>query len=138
VKKTKLFVLDANTLVSVFLLSKTSVTAQAYYKALNEGVVVLSADAYNEFSDVFIRPKFDRYVAFNKRLTIIEDLKTLVTFVPVTVSIQACRDVKDNKYLELAVSANADCIITGDKDLLVLHPFQNIPILTAASFLEQF
>lgn len=45
-----------------------------------------------------------------------------------TVSI--CRDPKDNKYLELALSGKADCIITGDKDLLVLHPFDNIPILT--------
>lgn len=137
-KKTKHFVLDANTLISVFLLSRASVTAKAYYKALNEGIIVLSDDAYNEFSDVFIRPKFDKYLAFDKRLTIIEDLKTIVKFIPVTISIQACRDAKDNKYLELAVASGADCIITGDKDLLVLHPFQKISILTAADFLEKY
>jgi predicted nucleic acid-binding protein len=54
------------------------------------------------------------------------------------VSIDACRDPKDNKFLELAVEAGAACIITGDKDLLVLNPFRNIPIFTPAEFLEKF
>ena len=48
-----------------------------------------------------------------------------------------CRDPKDNKFLELAVCANATCI-TGDKDLLILHPFRNIPILNAVDFLNNF
>ena len=33
-----------------------------------------------------------------------------------------CRDAKDNKFLELAIDGVATCIITGDQDLLVLHP----------------
>ncbi|WP_184542324.1 putative toxin-antitoxin system toxin component, PIN family [Mucilaginibacter sp. FT3.2] len=135
--KTKYFVLDANTLISAFLLAKTSIAARAFYKASSEGTIVLSDETYAEFSDVFIRPKFDRYVPFEKRLAIIEDLKSIVKFVAITIEIQACRDTKDNKYLELAISSVADCIITGDKDLLVLHPFQNIPILTAGDFLEK-
>ena len=47
-----------------------------------------------------------------------------------------CCDPKDNKFLELAVAANASCLITGDNDLLVLHPFRNIPILNATDFLN--
>jgi putative PIN family toxin of toxin-antitoxin system len=54
------------------------------------------------------------------------------------ISFTDCRDTKDNKFLELAVSANASCIITGDKDLLVLNPFRGIPILNAADFLNNF
>ncbi|WP_079680589.1 putative toxin-antitoxin system toxin component, PIN family [Planktothrix sp. PCC 11201] len=50
-------------------------------------------------------------------------------------SIEECRDPKDNKYLELAVSGNADYIITGDKDLLVLNPFRAISIITVDQFL---
>ncbi len=46
-----------------------------------------------------------------------------------------CRDSKDNKYLELAVSGKAESIITGDKDLLILHPFQSINIVTVNDFL---
>jgi len=54
------------------------------------------------------------------------------------IEITDCRDPKDNKFLELAVTANASCIITGDDDLLVLHPFRNIPILNASDFLNNF
>ena len=43
--------------------------------------------------------------------------------------IQACRDVKDDKFLELAVNGNADVIVTGDADLLVLNPFREIEII---------
>jgi uncharacterized protein len=39
-------------------------------------------------------------------------------------------------FLSLAISTNADCIITLDGDLLALHPFQNIPIITPAAFLK--
>lgn len=137
-KKTNFFVLDANTLISAFLLSKDSVAAQAYYKSKTIGQIVLSEDTFNEFSDVFIRPKFDRYLPLAKRLIIIEDLKALVNFVSVLHTIQVCRDPKDDKYLELAVASGASCIITGDKDLLVLHPFEQILILTAADFLKSF
>jgi predicted nucleic acid-binding protein len=82
-KKSNHFVLDTNMLVSAFLLASTSIAAQAYYKAKADGEIVLSEDAYNEFSDVFIRPKFDRYLPLTKRLIIIEDLKTIVKFIPV-------------------------------------------------------
>lgn len=51
--------------------------------------------------------------------------------------ITECRDVKDNKFLELAVSGQAACLISGDKDLLVLNPFRGIPILTPQAFLSQ-
>ena len=137
-KKTNNFVLDANTLISAFLLSETSIAAQAYLKAKNEGKIVLSENTFNEFSDVFIRPKFDRYISLERRLATIEDLKALIKIIPITISIKACRDPKDDKCLELAVESDATCIITGDKDLLVLNPFENIPILTAADFLSKY
>ena len=50
--------------------------------------------------------------------------------------ITACRDPKDNKFLEAAIAARADVIVTGDADLLALHPFRGIPILSPAAFLE--
>lgn len=47
----------------------------------------------------------------------------------------ACRDRTDDKFLEVAVNGRADLIVTGDKDLLVLDPFRNIPIATAVAFI---
>jgi uncharacterized protein len=56
--------------------------------------------------------------------------------VDVNARITACRDPKDNKFLELAVDGRATHIISGDFDLLALSPFQNISILTPQLFLE--
>ena len=50
--------------------------------------------------------------------------------------ITACRDPKDNIVLEVAVAGEADYIVTGDNDLLVLHPFEGIPIVGPAEFLK--
>jgi putative PIN family toxin of toxin-antitoxin system len=137
-KKIKRVVLDTNILISAFLLSENSTAARTYYKIEKTGEIVISAEVFQEFSDVFMRSKFDKYLSETKRLKILEDLKFSVKFIAVYNSIQVCRDPKDNKFLELALSANADCIITGDEDLLVLNPFQGIPILRPAEFLERF
>jgi putative PIN family toxin of toxin-antitoxin system len=50
--------------------------------------------------------------------------------------IAVCRDPKDNPVLECAVAGNADCIVTGDKDLLSLKSFRKISILTPREFLR--
>jgi predicted nucleic acid-binding protein len=40
-----------------------------------------------------------------------------------------------DKFLELAVSGGATHIISGDDDLLVLHPFRGIAVVTPQAFL---
>ncbi len=49
--------------------------------------------------------------------------------------ITACRDPKDNQVLDVATSGRADIIVSGDDDLLVLNPFEGIPIVVPADFL---
>ena len=39
-----------------------------------------------------------------------------------------CRDPKDDKLLDTALLGRADCLVTGDQDLLVMSPFHGIPI----------
>ena len=53
---------------------------------------------------------------------------------PIPLAADICRDPDDVKILGLAIAAHADCIVTGDKDLLILEKFQGIPILTPRSF----
>jgi len=53
---------------------------------------------------------------------------------PIPLAADICRDPDDVKILGLAISAHVDCIVTGDKDLLILEKFQGIPILTPRSF----
>jgi predicted nucleic acid-binding protein len=52
--------------------------------------------------------------------------------------ISLCRDIEDNKILECALAGKVDFIVSGDKDLLSLHLFKNIPIITPRKFLEFF
>lgn len=132
--KTKVFVIDTNTLISAFLLAN-STSRKAIDKAISKGIIAVSNETLNEFSDTFIRPKFDKYISLDLRLEIIEQFKFLSKLIKPKLAITACRDPKDNKFLEVAVSAKAMLIITGDEDLLVLHPFKNISIVTASTFL---
>ena len=50
--------------------------------------------------------------------------------------VTACRDRDDDSILECALEARATIIVTGDQDLLTLHPFEQIAILTPSQFLE--
>ena len=70
---------------------------------------------------------------------IVEDIDNLLRehssiVSPIPLAADLCRDPDDVKILGLAVAANADCIVTGDKDLLVLKQFQGVPIVTPRSF----
>ena len=70
---------------------------------------------------------------------IVEDIERLLRehalmVSPVPLAADLCRDPDDIKILALAATANADCIVTGDKDLLVLKEFKGVPIMTPRSF----
>lgn len=135
--KNELFVIDTNTLISAFL-SEHSKPSLAYEKAKRTGNLSLSTETFEEFCEVFVRERFDKYISLETRLEIIDEYRGIAIFSEIAERVSECRDPKDNKFLELAVSANASCIISGDKDLLVLNPFRNIPILNAVDFLIKF
>jgi uncharacterized protein len=75
------------------------------------------------------RPKFARYVLRHDAGPIIAAYQAAVEHVADVPRIIACRDPKDDKFLGLAVAGAADAIVTGDDDLLVLHPFRGIEIV---------
>jgi putative PIN family toxin of toxin-antitoxin system len=133
----KAFVMDTNTLVSAALIAN-SVNAQALNKILHTGFLAFSRYTFSELIEVIYRPKFDRYLSNERRSQIIDNIEQYSQrFVP-SETVTACSDPKDNMFLELAAAANAVCIITGDKALKALHPFREIPILSAADFLLHF
>lgn len=134
----KVFVFDTNSLISAALIPE-SVNKKALLKAINLGILAISNQTLAEFVEVLFREKFDSYFKNDgERWEIIDEIYLGSEFFVPNVSIRACRDPKDDKYLELAVSVQADCIVTGDKNLLVLHPFRSIPIMNASDFLENF
>ena len=131
------FVVDTNIVVSAVLFPQ-SVPRQALDHAQNIGVVLVLALTLTELQQVLSRSKFDRYVPLEQRESFLQQLTNTTQLVQVTESIDACRDPKDNQYLELAVSGQASVIVTGDQDLLVLHPFRDISIVTPQIFLQQY
>jgi putative PIN family toxin of toxin-antitoxin system len=60
-----------------------------------------------------------------------------VWFEPI-VRVTDCRDPKDDMYLELALAAGAETIVSSDDDLLVLHPWRGVRILRPADYLSLF
>jgi putative PIN family toxin of toxin-antitoxin system len=128
------FVFDSNVIVSALLL-KHSVSRRAFDKALQEGRLLLSLPVIEELNRVLGRDAFTRYVLAEERRQFLIALVRAATLIDVTETVTVCRDPKDDKFFELAVSGRATCIVSGDKDLLSLHPFRGIPILNPAAFL---
>jgi putative PIN family toxin of toxin-antitoxin system len=97
----------------------------------------MSIDLTRELVDVMRRDKFDRYLTRERRDELVASTIRDCELVEVSTIITECRDIKDNKLLELAIDGNAVSVVTGDSDLLVLHPFKEIAILTPTEFLAQ-
>jgi uncharacterized protein len=110
-------VIHANALVSRLLLPG-AIPGQAARKGVAAALPLASDDTIMELAEILARPKFDPYER-----------------IPITHVVRACRDPKDDKFLELAVNGAAQLIITGDADLPALHPFRGIDILAPAHYL---
>jgi len=129
-------VVDNNALVSRLLIPDL-VPGRAVRKAADEAQLLVSEATLEELADVLARPKFDPYVSIAERQEFIRLLGRIAELVPITFTVRACRDPKDDRFLELAINGRADLIVTGDRDLLELNPFQDIPIITPAEYLER-
>ncbi|MBE9235436.1 putative toxin-antitoxin system toxin component, PIN family [Anabaena aphanizomenioides LEGE 00250] len=133
----KRFVLDNNILVSALLI-KNSPPFQIIKLIESQGLILYSEATLLELNRVLSRKKFERYFTVEEKQEFILKLIEMSELVEIKESITICRDPKDDKFLELAISGKADFIITGDQDLLILNPFRNIEIITAHEFLTRF
>lgn len=129
------FVFDTNVVISALLL-KQSVARQAFDKAIQVGKFLISRATVEELNDVLQRKGFERYVTEEERIEFLSAFVRDGVLVEIVERVKVCRDPKDDKFLELAVNGEATCIVSGDEDLLVLHPFRGIAIMTPRQFLE--
>lgn len=127
-------VIDTGVAVSALILPR-SVPRQAFDAARSVGKVLVSTATFSELEDVLRRPKLERYLTEHERLEFLDSYLLAAETVAITENVAACRDPKDDKFLELAVCGQAECIISGDDDLLALHPFRGIEIVTPRDFL---
>jgi putative PIN family toxin of toxin-antitoxin system len=129
------YVFDTNVIISA-LLFENGKPAQALRYALANGEVLLSLDLLEELNEVLGRERFNRYLTSEEREDFLEALIERAVLVEITENVQECRDPKDDKVLELALNGEAQYIISGDRDLLVLHPFRDVLVITADEFLK--
>ncbi len=127
-------VVDTNVIISAALFAG-STPYQVLELLLAEGLFLASTETMAELERQLRRAKFDRYTSQQDREALLAVIRSNTAEVLIAEQIAACRDPKDDKFLEVAVAGQADAIITGDEDLLVLHPFREISILTPATFL---
>ncbi len=128
-------VLDTNVLISAVLQPKGPPRAAVDAVRTAGGILLFSEQTFDELRTRLERPKFDRYVSREGRALFLVQLDAVSEWVAITDTKMGCRDPDDDKLLETAMIGEADCLITGDRDLLVMSPFHDIPIVTPADFL---
>ncbi|MFP4484492.1 MAG: putative toxin-antitoxin system toxin component, PIN family [Spirochaetaceae bacterium] len=125
-------VLDTNLWISLLLGKRVANLRRHLYEPAVQ--VITSAEQRQELVDTLYRPKLQKVLTESHRQDLIGLFSDTAQEIAVDRYVQASRDPKDDFILSLAVSGNADLIVTGDKDLLSLHPFHNIDIISYGDF----
>lgn len=132
-------ILDTNIFFSAYAFDKT-VLKLADYCLINTSVYI-SDEAMLEIKNKFLDGKMAKVCKGFKHEQALEYLQVLennlISVNPAT-KVSICRDPKDNMFLEIAKEVEADCLITGDNDLLNLVKFENTEILKPSEFLIKF
>jgi len=134
-------VMDTSTLVSAALYTG-SVPDQALSNALEFYDLCASVETLIELEQVLNRGKFDRYRDRESRRAFVamirrRSLLFAVDIADLSAVDPPCRDPNDNRFLALARIAEADALVASDEDLLAMHPWRGMPIVTPAEFLSR-
>lgn len=130
-------VLDTNVLISAALIPASMPRRVVDSIFTANGVLLFSDETFSELRTRLQRTKFDRYVSSKSRVVYLARVRAVAEWVGIAGARLGCRDPDDDKVLEVALMGAADCVVTGDQDLLELASFRGIPILTPANFLER-
>lgn len=135
--KAERLVVDSNVLISALLNPKGTPRRALERLAADSAILLFSEETFAELVVRLAKPKFDAYRTTEQMEAFLDWLTDLGEWVQQVIEIEACRDSDDNKFLAVALTGGADCLITGDADLLALDPFEGLPILAPAAFLNE-
>ena len=128
-------VLDTNVLVSA-ILSPNSISAKILNWGEDNSVILYSDATLTEVLSILKRSKFSKYIDHGDIDGLSIRIKTVWLLIKILNQVQLCRDPKDDKFIDLALNGNASHLITGDNDLLVLNPMENISIINPRTFYD--
>ena len=123
-------VVDTNVLISAMLV-RNSAPFLLVDMLLDAGCLVFSGATYTELESRLWKPKFDRYLSLEIRRRLLHDLAASACWVDIPAALEKqswCRDSKDDAFIRTALAAGATRLISGDEDLLVLHPLDDLHI----------
>jgi len=133
-------VVDTNILVRAVIKPTGSVGPVLQRLRRREYTLLISRATLDELVEVLNRPRLRKKYRLSERV-----LRATVRLIVLRSElirpdrrITACRDPKDDKFLEVAVCGHAQVIVSGDDDLLTLNPFDGIPIVPPDRFLVMF
>ena len=130
-------VIDTNILVSFAI--RPSPNFEKFFDHLAaHGISLVSEDAIAELLDVLSRDKFRKYIPFEQCLDYVEWYAGVSEQVAITELIVARDYPKDDKFLSVAFSGKADCNVAGDRHLLDMRRFREIPLYRPAEFISRF
>ena len=123
-------VLDTNVLISAFVFA--GICLRLVERCIDDHRIILSDVILAEFNRVLIgRFEYDYDAA---RVAIESVMSSAEIVEPVIFDRQICRDPDDDEILGTAVAGNADCIVTGDNDLLIIGRFRGVDIISPSEF----
>ena len=123
-------VLDTNVLIAAFI--ARGVCHQLLEHCISHHDLVISEFILDELREkLVVKFKYTSEVA-DETLKLLRSHMEIVS--PLPLDKPVCRDADDDNVLAAAVAGSCECIITGDKDLLVLKQFQGIDILSPSDF----
>ena len=125
-------VVDTNVLISAALTKGAPFRIVEHL--IKNNALIFSKETISELSSRITKPKFDKYVSAEDHEAYVNNLILSADLVIIDNLIQGCRYRDDDKFLETAVKGDAQFIISGDQDLLTMHRFEGIDIVTVQVF----
>jgi uncharacterized protein len=133
----KRVVIDTSSLIAACIYPDRA-PAQVFMQALQRCELVTTQETLSELIEVLGRSKFDRWRPLATRMEWLHLYAANTTQYRATERVSDCRDAKDNKFLEAALAASAEVIVSSDDDLCSLHPYRGIAILSLQDFSERY
>jgi putative PIN family toxin of toxin-antitoxin system len=98
--------------------------------------LIVSESLFDDIESGISKPRLAKQIVRTNYEGLMSKLRSYAELVDVHSIVEVCRDPKDNFLLALAKDGNADCLITGDDDLLVMKEFEKTKIVTLSEFEE--
>jgi len=139
VKPRRAVVVDTNVWLSAAINRTSTAAVLCRWLIERDFQPAFSAGTFDELAARLFLPKFDRYLGIDSRRRFLADVSDDARWCSVPAALREqswCRDPDDDKFIALALAAQATCLITGDSDLLCLDPLGDLRILTPRQALD--